>query len=92
MLSQEQIEHIEYCRKNIISEIQKTVLNADKFQSILTLEGLIPIIYLKTCYSYLQEKKFENLEESWRFMNEIKGIFEKISFVNHYILRLQKPF
>ena len=90
MITQEQTQDIEFCRKKISAEIKKIEINSDKFTGKLSQEVLVSIVYLKIFSAYLQEKKFENLEESWRFMNDIKGIIEKVFYVNQYLLRVEE--
>lgn len=87
MITEEQTQDIEYCKKTLINEVEKINIISDKLKEHLTHEILISIIYLKIFSAYLQEKKFENLEEAWRFMNDMKTIIEKIFYVNSYLLR-----
>lgn len=89
MLTQEQNEDLDYCKKILTSEIDAVINNSEPFKARLSSEILISIIYLKTFSSYIQKQQFDNINEAWKFMNDIKGIIEKAFYVKHYILRLQ---
>lgn len=90
MLTEEQSQDIEFCRDNIISEISSVLVNSDKLKHLLTKEVMISVVYLRIFSAYLQEKKFDNLEEAWRFMNDLKGIIEKVFYIAHYFERLKE--
>lgn len=92
MITIEQNQDIEYVKASLISEIEKVTTNSIPLKEQLTHEVLISIVYLKIFSAYLQEKKFENLEEAWKFMNDIKGIIEKIFYVNHFLYRLKHSY
>lgn len=90
MLTQAQTEDLEYCKKILLLEIDKITQSAEPLKARLTSEVLISLIYLKTFSAYIQEKQFDNLEDSWKFMNDIKGIIEKTFYVKHYVMRLEE--
>lgn len=91
-LSQEEKNNIEYVRDFILQEIKQTTLMADKVRVKLPKEILVSVVYLQIFASYLKKKKFKNLEQSWKFMNDIKGIIEKSFYVTNYIdTRVDKP-
>ena len=90
MITEEQTKDIEFCKTMLTKEIEKIKINSDSIKEKLTQEVLVSIIYLKIFSDYLQEKKFENLEEAWRFMNDIKGIIEKTFYVNEYLKRISE--
>lgn len=89
-LNEEQIKDIEFCKKTFIQEINTIAIDSAKIKIKLEREYLISVIYLKTFSAYLQELKIENVEQAWKFMNDIKGITEKITYVQHYIYRLSQ--
>lgn len=84
-MTEEQTKDIEYVKGSLILEIDNVVINSDKVKSELTREVLISIIYLKIFSAHLKEKRFDNLEEAWRFMNDIRGIIEKVFYVSNYL-------
>lgn len=88
MITEEQNRDIEFCKKILIDEIVKIVSLSDKLKEKLTSEVLMSVVYLKIFSAYTQEKKIETLEESFNFMNSIKGVIEKIFYVNQYLQRL----
>lgn len=90
MITEEQKQDVDYCAKLLIEEVSKIVINSQAINKPLIPEVRMSIIYLKIFSAYLQEKKFESLEEAWRFMNDIKGIIEKIFYVNHYLTRIKE--
>lgn len=92
MLSEDQLKDIELYKKIILYEIQQVVTNSDKIKDRLLHENIMAIIYLKIFYAYLQERKFENIEEAWRFMNDARGVIDKILYVNHDLLRKEPSF
>lgn len=90
MITEEKDNDIQYCRNMIIDEIKKMVVNTDAVKSQLSPEVLISIVYLKKFSSYLQDKKFETIDESWKFMQDLNGIVEKIFYVNNYLLLIKR--
>lgn len=90
MITKEENEKIEYCRKMIIDEIQKMVINTEFFKQHLTPEVKISVIHLEIFSSYLKPKKFDTIEESWRFMEDLNGIIEKVFYVNNFLLHIKK--
>ena len=90
MITEDLKKEIQLCKDLFISEIEKIKINSDKFKDRITPDVLIPVVYLKIFSAYLSEKNFENLEDAWRLMGDIKGIIEKISYVNSYFLRIEE--
>lgn len=84
MITQDQLTDIEYCKNLLIEEIEKIKSNSEKIKDIRA-EIRVSIIYLKFFSDYLKEKKYRTIEEGWWFMTEIKGINERIFFVNNYL-------
>ena len=89
MITEEQSKNVAFCKNYLMEEIRKVVTNSNNFRDSLTGDIIVSIVYLDIFSSYLQDKKFDNLEEAWRFMQDIKGIIEKVSYVNNYLGRLQ---
>lgn len=94
MMTEENTKDIEYIKNGLLDEISKMKGRAATLKG-LPREVMISVIYLKIFSAYLSEKKFESIEEAWKFMNDIKGIIDKIFYVNHYLDRvgeyLKKP-
>lgn len=90
MLTEEQKKDTAYCKAMIVEEIAQAVENSNKLRDHLIKEVIVSIVYLKIFSAYLQEKKFESLEEAWKFMCDLKGIWEKVSYVNNYLARKQE--
>lgn len=91
MLTEEQSADIEFCKKLVLSQINKIKEDSEKVKDKLISEVLLSIIFLKIFAAYLEEKKFENLEKAWRFLNDdIKGIIEKCFYVTHYLERINE--
>lgn len=89
-LSQEEFEDIEFCKKMILDEIQKVTVRSYKVKIRLSKEVLTSLIYLKIFASYLKTKKFRNVEEAWRFMNDLKGITEKVFYISNFVYRIEQ--
>ena len=88
-LSEEQITDIEFVKNTLIAEIKKIQQNSDKLKELFDDEIKMSIIHLKFFSAYLQEKKFETIEDAWLFENnDAKGIIQKIMYVSGRILRL----
>lgn len=90
MITEEQRNDAEFCKNLLIAEIEKVRINAGLLKDHIEPDAMIPIIYLKMFSAYLSEKKFESLEDAWRFMVDIKGIIEKISYVNSNFGRISE--
>lgn len=88
MLTQDLIQEIEYCKKTISADIEDILKASDIIKNQLTKEVLISLSYVRIFSAYMNNKKFENIDEAWIFMNDIKGITEKIFYINHYIKRV----
>lgn len=88
-LTQEEKNDIQYCKDVLITDIEKISEKASKLKK-LDQEIKISIIFLKIFSSYLKNKKFRNIESAWKFMNDIKGIIEKVLYVKHYLARVQE--
>lgn len=86
MMTEEQSKDIEFVRGSLIKKIADLVASSTKLKE-LPEEVTITIIYLKIFASYLQEQKFNNLEEAWKLMTDTKGIIEKIFYADHYVFR-----
>ena len=84
-LTTEQNKDIDFCQKVLLGIVSKAVEDAEKVKSSLSAEGLVSMVYLKIFAACLKEQKFENLEEAWRYMNDIRGIIEKVWYVSSYI-------
>lgn len=89
MITEDLKKEVELCKSLFISEIEKIKTNSDKLKDHIKPDVLIPIVYLKIFSAWLTEKNFENLEDAWRLMNDIKGIIEKISYVNSNFQRIE---
>lgn len=87
MLTEEQKNEIEFAQTIYIQQVKECTDNADKIKHHLTNEVLLSVSYLKMFRWWLEAQKFDNLEHAWRFMNDIRGIIEKIFYVNQYIYR-----
>lgn len=90
MITEEDEKEVELCKSILIVEIEKIKINSDKLKDYIKPDVMIPISYLKIFHSYLNEKRFENIEDAWRFMNDIRGIIEKISYVNSNFQRIEE--
>lgn len=89
-LTLEEKNNIEYVKDILLNDIKKATLQAEKFRSKLPKEVLISVVYLQIFAAYLKQKKFKNLEQAWQYMNDIKGIIEKVFYVNNYITRVKE--
>lgn len=89
-LSQEEKNNIEYVRGIILGDIKKVTILAEKYRVKLGKEILMSVVYLQIFAAYLKQKKFKNLEQAWQFMNDIKGIIEKVFYVSNYIERIKE--
>lgn len=89
-ITEEQLRDIEFVKKAILEAAKKTQEKSEQLRQQLTSEVMISVVYIKFFSAYLQEKKFETLEDAWRFMNDVKGIIEKVFYVNHYLERVEE--
>lgn len=87
-MTEEQTSDVEFVKQALIAKISDVVALSAKLKDKLITEVIISIVYLKIFSAYLQEKKFDNLEEAWRFMNDTKGIIDKVFYVDNYMLRV----
>lgn len=90
MLTEQQTSDIAYVKKHLIEKISEVSVDYDILKEYLTHEVAISIVYLRIFSAYLEEQKFGTLEEAWRFMNDIKGIIEKLFYVSNYIIRVKE--
>lgn len=91
MLTEEQTKDLEFCRDLLLDDIKKTVAESEAIKAKLTSEVLISLVYLKIFSAFMQEKgEFTSIEESWKFMNDIKTVIEKVYYVQHYIVRFKE--
>lgn len=88
-MTPEQSKDLEFYKNLLITEIKKIETNSDKFKGHLPQDVLMSIIYMKISSAYLQEKKFENIEQAWTFVNDMRGIIDKISYVSNYLNRIE---
>lgn len=88
--TEEHIRDIEFVKTTLINVIKRTQEKSEKLQEHITSEVMISIIYIKIFSSYLQTKKFGTLEEAWRFMNDVKGVIEKVFYIEHYLSRVEE--
>lgn len=89
MLTEDQTRDIDFCKNFLIKEISHIEEDYEKLKDKLTGETMVSIIYLKIFSAYTKEQKITTLEESFKFMNDMKGIVEKISYVNSYFKRVK---
>lgn len=93
-LTKEQLQDIDYAKKTLLTELHKLVFIALKVRDKIHKDApeiMIAVIHLKFFGDHLQKKKFRNIEEAWDFMNNLKGIVEKMSYVNNYLKRVTLP-
>ena len=90
MITEKQLQRMEFCKKVLSGQIDTMIINSDKVKNKLTDEVLMSIAYLETFYDYLKEKNFENTADCWKFMNDIKGVIEKIFYVDNYLKRVEQ--
>lgn len=89
-LSKEEAEDIEFCRKMIMAEIKKVTARSYKVKDKLGPEIITSLIYLKIFASWLSVKTFRNIEEAWQYMNDIKGIIEKVFYISNYVYMIEE--
>ena len=89
-LTTEQTQEIDFCKKTLMGFISTILKDADSIKSELSAEVLITIVYLKIFSAYLEKQQFESLEEAWRFMNDIRGIIDKIWYVDGFISNVKQ--
>ena len=86
MLTQEQTKDVEFCKTVIITYIGSTIVKSDKLKEHLPKEVLMSIVHLKIFRDCFKEKKFENIEESLKFMrDDMNSIVAKIYYANEDI-------
>lgn len=90
MMTDEQKKDVNDVKEMLIKKISDIVEVSNKIPNGINQEAVISITYLKIFSAYLKEKKFESLEDAWKFMKDIKGIIEKCFYVNHYLIRLME--
>lgn len=90
MITENQTKKLEYIKNILTSRIKRIILDADALKDKLAEEVNISLVYLEIFSDWLQEKKFETIEEAMRFMNDIKGIIEKIFYVDNYLNRVRE--
>lgn len=84
-ITEEQTKDIDFCKKTIQGFISKMFEDANKVKVNLSAEVWVSVVYLKIFSAYLEKQNFQTLEEAWRFMNDIKGIIDKVWYVYSYI-------
>lgn len=89
-MTEEQIQDISFCKKTMITLIEEIIINADKVKSEITQEVWVSIIYLKFFSVWVPTQKIDTIDESWKFMNDIKGIVEKIFYVSNNLKRIKQ--
>jgi hypothetical protein len=93
-LSPEEIKDIEFVKNIIIKDIKKAAADTERLKEKLRKnnnnEIFISVIYLKMFSASLQEKKFSTVSEGWKFMEHAGAIFQKIMYVNHFLLRIEE--
>lgn len=90
-LTKEQLQDIEYVKKTLLTELHKLVFIALKVRDKIHKDApeiMIAVIHLKFFGDHLQKRKFRNIEDAWDFMNNLKGIVDKMSYVNNYLKRV----
>lgn len=90
-LTKEQLQDLNYCKDTLLTELKKLVWLVTKLKDKIHKDApeiMIAVIHLKMFADLLQKKKFKNVEQGWEFMNNLKGIVEKMSYVNNYLKRV----
>lgn len=90
MITEELGKKLDACKSLIINEIAKTKATSDILKDHIKPDVMVPTLYLEVFALNLSEKKFENAEEALNFMNDIKGIIEKIAYVNVNLKRISE--
>lgn len=87
-MNEQQAKKVEFVRETLISKISEVVATSERLNGKLITEVLISITYLEIFSEYLKKQKFESIEDAWRFMGDIKGIIEKVFYVDNYMQRV----
>ena len=82
--------NIDYIRGILLDDIKKTTIQAEKFRVKLPKEVLMSVSYIQIFAEYLEAEKFKTVKQAWQFMNDIKGIIEKVFYVSNYIKRVKE--